>query len=302
MKLRSLLALFLCVLCLFSCSKVRLPGESPAPAPGTVAPSLPGASLPEDFSIPEYQGKPYVVIGDNTPEFSSLTTEAYEVYPSLDALGRCQAVHACLGVELMPTEDRESISSVKPSGWQSSYYDFVDGKYLYNRCHLIGFQLAGENANPNNLITGTRSMNVKGMLPFENMVADYLKETENHVMFRVTPIFVGEELVARGVRMEAYSVEDEGEGICFDVYVFNAEPGVIIHYSDGSNRAADTPAPTSTAPSGEKQSYILNTNSRKIHYPHCSSVEKISDKNKQAFRGDPSDLLAQGYSYCGICF
>ena len=190
--------------------------------------------------VGEFAGEPYVTVNGNQPSFSAtdLTTEAYEFYSELDLLGRCGYVMACIGVELMPTEERGSIGQVKPSGWQTVKYDIVDGKYLYNRCHLIGFQLTGENANTRNLITGTRYMNVDGMLPFENMVADYIKDTENHVLYRVTPIFHGLELVARGVQIEAYSVEDNGEGICFNVYVYNNQPGIVINYATGSSRLA----------------------------------------------------------------
>ena len=187
--------------------------------------------------VPEFSGEPYVVIGDGTPLFDQgdITAVSYEFYSDLDSLGRCGYTMACIGKDLMPTGDRESISQVKPTGWKQKQYDFVDGKSLYNRCHLIGFQLTGENANERNLITGTRYMNVDGMLPFENMVADYIKETGNHVLYRVTPIFQGDELVARGVQMEAFSVEDGGEGICFHVYVYNNQPGVTIDYATGHN-------------------------------------------------------------------
>lgn len=189
-------------------------------------------------TIPEYSGEAYVAINGNEPDFAEtdLTTESYEFYSELDHLGRCGVTVACLGQDLMPTEDRESISHVKPSGWVQGQYDFVDGKSLYNRCHLIGFQLAGENANEKNLITGTRYMNTIGMLPFENMVADYIKETDNHVMYRVTPIYDGDNLVASGVQMEGYSVEDEGDGIYFNVYVYNVQPGVEIDYATGENQ------------------------------------------------------------------
>lgn len=164
-----------------------------------------------------------------------MTVNSYEVYSPLDALGRCGAASACVGVDLMPTEERGSIGQVKPSGWQTVKYDCVDGKYLYNRCHLIGYQLAGENANKQNLITGTRYMNVEGMLPFENMVDSYVEETENHVLYRVTPVFEGENLVASGVQIEAFSVEDEGEGLCFNVYIYNVQPGVVIDYATGES-------------------------------------------------------------------
>lgn len=190
--------------------------------------------------IPAFSSSPYVVFNGNVPLFTDgdMTTESYETYADLDYLGRCGVTMACIGRDLMPTEDRESISEVKPSGWVNVKYDFVDGKYLYNRCHLIGFQLTGENANKENLITGTRYMNVDGMLPFENMVADYIKDTGNHVLYRVTPIFQGNELVARGVLMEAKSVEDNGKGIEFCVYVYNNQPGVEIDYLTGESKAA----------------------------------------------------------------
>ena len=211
-------------------------------------------NLPDGFSVPDERTKPwgtghavlccadivnepFAVINQGVPYFEEgdMTTESYETYADLDYLGRCGETMACIGRDLMPTEARESISQVKPTGWKQKQYDFVDGKSLYNRCHLIGFQLTGENANERNLITGTRYMNTEGMLPFENMVADYIKETGNHVLYRVTPIFRDDELVARGVQMEAYSVEDSGEGICFCVYVYNNQPGVTIDYATGDS-------------------------------------------------------------------
>lgn len=187
--------------------------------------------------VPAFSGKPYAVLADNQPLFEpgDITQTAYEYYSELDSLKRCGYAMACVGKELMPTEDRQSISSVKPSGWVQGSYDFVDGKSLYNRCHLIGFQLTGENANKQNLITGTRYLNVEGMLPFENMVADYIKETGNHVLYRVTPIYNGDDLVASGVQLEGWSVEDNGEGICFHVYCYNNQPGVVIDYATGEN-------------------------------------------------------------------
>ena len=188
--------------------------------------------------IPEYSGEPYVILQDNQPDFDleDLTLEPFENYSELDSLGRCGVAYANICLEIMPTEPRGDIGQVKPSGWQSTKYDSVDGKYLYNRCHLIGYQLAGENANKQNLITGTRYMNVTGMLPFENMVDDYVEETENHVLYRVTPVFDGENLVASGVQMEAFSVEDEGEGVCFNVFVYNVQPGIVIDYATGESR------------------------------------------------------------------
>lgn len=189
--------------------------------------------------IPQYNGHPYVEINDNEPSFTQeeKETQSFETYGELDSLGRCTTAFANLSTELMPTQERESIGQIKPSGWQTVRYDNVDGKYLYNRCHLIGFQLSGENANERNLITGTRYMNVEGMLPFENMVAEYIEETGHHVLYRVTPIFEGENLVASGVQMEARSVEDDK--ISFNVFVYNVQPGIVINYADGSSHIAD---------------------------------------------------------------
>lgn len=194
----------------------------------------PAVSMEE---IPDYSGEPYVVLNDNWPEFGAedLTLEAFENYSELDDLGRCGTAFANICLEIMPTEPRGDIGQVKPSGWQTVKYDCVDGKYLYNRCHLIGYQLAGENANEKNLITGTRYMNVMGMLPFENMVDSYVEETANHVLYRVTPVFEGRNLVASGVRLEAFSVEDEGEGLSFNVFVYNVQPGVVIDYATGES-------------------------------------------------------------------
>ena len=187
--------------------------------------------------LPEYSGEAYCVINGNIPFFveEEYTTESYEYYSELDELGRCGVTMACIGQDIMPTEDRGEIGSVKPTGWHSVKYDCVEGKYLYNRCHLIGFQLAGENANKKNLITGTRYLNIEGMLPFENMVADYVQETGNHVLYRVTPIFEGDNLVATGVCMEGWSVEDNGEDICFCVFAYNAQPGIVIDYATGES-------------------------------------------------------------------
>lgn len=189
-------------------------------------------------AVPAYSGHAYAVINDNQPLFEAdeMVTDAYEFYSELDHLDRCGYAMACVGSELMPTEERESISSVKPSGWVQAQYDHVEAQNLYNRCHLIGFQLTGENANKQNLITGTRYLNTQGMLPYENMVADYIKETGNHVLYRVTPIYDGDDLVASGVQLEAWSVEDQGDGICFHVYVYNVQPGVIIDYTTGESR------------------------------------------------------------------
>lgn len=196
-------------------------------------------------NIPDYSGNPYVVIDNNKPSFTEndYTTNAFETYSDLDKRKRCGVAYANICKEIMPleTDDRESLYSVIPSGWQQAIYEgIVEGDYLYNRCHLIGHQLAGENANEKNLITGTRYMNSEGMLPFENDIADYIKENaNNYVLYRVTPIFDGDNLVASGVQMEAYSVEDNGKGICFNVYVYNVQPGIIIDYATGESRLAE---------------------------------------------------------------
>lgn len=189
-------------------------------------------------NIPAYDGKSYVIINDNKPNFdeAEYTTTSFEKYSKLDILGRCGAAMASIGIDIMPTEERGSIGGIKPSGWHTVKYDIVDGKYLYNRCHLIGYQLTGENANPQNLITCTRFMNTVGMLEFENKVASYVKETNNHVLYRVTPIFEGNNLLATGVQMEAYSVEDNGKGIQFNVFVYNVQKGIQIDYANGDSK------------------------------------------------------------------
>ncbi len=259
-------------------------------------------------NIPAFDGStPYVVINNNVPGLSvyDRSSKYFEKYTSLDSYGRCGVAFACLGLETMPTEERGNIGSVKPSGWQTVKYDCVDGKYLYNRCHLIGFQLSAENANTKNLITGTRYLNVEGMLPFENMVADYIKETGNHVLYRVTPVFSGKELVARGVQIEAYSVEDKGEGISFNVYCYNNQPGITIDYATGNSALeGQTPGGSGSGSSGGTvtgTTYILNTGSHKFHYPDCGSANKISAENRGEYTGSREDLIAQGYSPCGNC-
>lgn len=262
--------------------------------------------------VPAYSGEPYVEVNDNQPEFTEeeLTTVSYEEYSELDELGRCQSAEACIGQDLMPTEARESISSVKPTGWKNKSYDTVDGGYVYNRCHLIGFQLTGENANEENLITGTRYMNVEGMLPFEDEVAAYIKETDNHVMYRVTPVFEGDDLVASGVQMQAESVEDDGAGISFNVYVYNVQPYVVIDYKTGENWEGDEIAEpegkwadgTEAEPSDTKeQMYILNKNTKKFHKPECSGAKKIKAKNKGEYTGSRQTLIDEGYEPCGNC-
>lgn len=215
-------------------------GDNKSDVTKKIAETTEAATVNNNQVLAENNGKPYVVI-DNKPSFSKkeITKKSYETYSELDSYGRCGVAMACVGKDIMPTEERGAIGQVKPSGWHTIKYDCVDGKYLYNRCHLIGYQLTGENANEKNLITGTRYLNVDGMLSFENMVADYVKETNNHVMYRVTPIYEGDNLLASGVEMEAYSVEDNGEGISFHVYCYNVQPGVKIDYKNGDSSLDD---------------------------------------------------------------
>lgn len=254
-------------------------------------------------NIPEYSGEAYVTLNNNKPEFTSaeITKKAFERYSNLDHLGRCGVAFACLGRETMPTEERGEIGMIKPSGWHLKKYDCVDGKYLYNRCHLIGFQLSAENANDKNLITGTRYLNIQGMLPFENMVADYIKETNNHVMYRVTPVFEGENLLCKGVKMEGYSVEDKGAGVYFNVFCYNAQPSVKIDYETGESCLIVKPTEAITNNEKIETTYILNTSSKKFHYPDCSSVGKMSQKNKKDFSGDRNELISDGYEPCKSC-
>lgn len=255
--------------------------------------STPTVESYELDSIPAYTDEPYVLLQENVPDFDSsdFTTQAFETYAPLDELDRCGVAYANICTELIPTEERGSIGQVKPSGWHTVTYDNVDGRYLYNRCHLIGFQLAGENANEQNLITGTRYMNVEGMLPFENQVADYVEETDNHVLYRVTPIFQGDDLVASGVQMEAWSVEDQGEGVCFHVYVYNVQPGITIDYATGESWASESVS----------AHYVLNTSSKKFHLPECSGVRDMNGSNRQDYQGSREQLLKQGYTPCGLC-
>ena len=302
-KFLSVLSLILSVLLTFcSCGGSLVNGDIFPEPEITTSESTQNTTVTLD-SIPEYSGSPYVAINDNQPSFTKddYTTKAFETYAELDKLGRCGVTYACVGVEIMPTEDRGSIGQVKPTGWVTAKYDFVDGKYLYNRCHLIGFQLTGENANTSNLITGTRYLNVQGMLPFENMVADYVKETENHVLYRVTPIFDGDNLVASGVQMEAWSVEDDGEGICFNVYCYNVQPGVKIDYATGESTLDETYTEEKEDDVNSSQ-FVLNTSSKKIHKPTCSGATGMSEKNKKTVNGtELKQYLNQGYEYCGTC-
>ena len=271
------------------------------------AENLPAQTLDvfDPAQVPSYTGSAFTIVHDNVPYFTQddLTTNDFESYSPLDGYGRCGVAFACVGQSLMPTEERGSIGQVQPSGWHTVRYDIVDGKYLYNRCHLIGYQLSGENANAQNLITGTRYLNMEGMLPFENMVADYVKETAGHVLYRVTPVFNGADLVANGVLMEGYSVEDAGAGICFCVYAYNVQPGITIDYASGESweTTAAEHAASSAQPVAEEtpQTYVLNNNSKKFHDPSCSSVTSM--KAPEEVTTTRQALIDQGYSPCGNC-
>ena len=276
--------------------------------------------------IPVYSGTPYTEVNGNRPYFADadLTTQSFESYSELDNLGRCGVAYANVGQDLMPTEPRGEIGAVKPTGWHLVKYDNVDGKFLYNRCHLIAYMLTAENANPQNLITGTRYLNTQGMLPFETKVSDYIKSTGNHVLYRVTPVFEGDNLLANGVLMEAYSVEDAGEGICFCIFAYNVQPGIEIDYATGDNWAesdtasqevaepvlVETPTPSpaaqvvpdTPAPQEPQEiTYVLNTNTMKFHYPTCSSVDDMKEKNKQIYIGSRDDIINMGYVPCKRC-
>jgi DNA-entry nuclease len=264
--------------------------------------------------IPVYSGASYITLNNNIPSFhdTEMTTEVFERYSKHDSLGRCGVAYANVCKELMPTEERGNIGMVKPSGWHTIRYDFIDGMYLYNRCHLIAYQLAGENANEENLITGTRYLNIEGMLPFENKTADYVNSTGNHVLYRVTPIFVGDNPLALGVQMEAKSVEDNGAGLQFNVFCYNVQPGVGIDYATGDSwsdgtmevKSIPTKPPTAAAPAAPVSSgtkYILNTNTKKFHYPSCSSVSDMKEKNKREFTGTRDEAISQGFVPCKRC-
>lgn len=265
--------------------------------------------------IPAYSGNAYVAVNGNVPFFTEeeITASSYEYYSELDALGRCGVVHASLGMDTMPPkgDERGEIGHVKPSGWIQGKYNtsLVDGGWLYNRCHLIGWQLSDEDDNERNLISGTRYLNIEGMLPFENMVAAHLREDGGHVMYRVTPIYEGNNLLPSGVLMEAYSVEDEGEAISFCVYCYNVQPGILIDYKTGANCLDDgyskPDAGTDATPEvsdDEVSSYVLNKSSLRVHKPTCSSVESMASYNKEEYTGTLTELLSSGYRKCGACF
>ena len=283
--------------------------------------------------LPAYADEPYVELEGNRPSFTeadrALASHAFEEYEPLDHLGRTTGAFACVGFETMPTQERGDIGSVHPSGWRTSRYAWVDGESLYNRCHLIAHHLSGEDANERNLITGTRCFNTQGMLPFEERMGDYIEATGNHVLLRVTPVYDGDDLVARGVQMEAWSMEDEGAGICFNVFAYNVQPGVVIDYATGENwsdgtmdEGAGSAGEDSSAATGEgagagggvagdagaenafdatQHVYVLNANTRRIHVPTCPSVEDAKSHNLQGWDGTVEEAEALGYQPCGRC-
>ena len=258
--------------------------------------------------VPKYSGKSSVAAHGNKPYFTSRekqNTNTFESYHKLDKLGRCGVAYANVSKDTMPTEARGEIGQIRPSGWHTvKYTGVVDGNYLYNRCHLIGFQLTGENANEQNLITGTRYMNNEGMLPYEEKTARYIDKTNNHVLYRVTPVFEGSNLVASGVLMEAYSVEDQGKGISFCVYCYNVQPGVAIDYATGDSHLSGKNNQNSHNSSAKEHAsavYILNTNTKKFHKPDCYSVKQMSSKNRKKYKGLRKKLIKDGYSPCKNC-
>lgn len=258
--------------------------------------------------VPKYNGEASVEVNGNKPYFTAKekkNTKSFESYHKLDKLGRCGVAYANVCKDTMPTEERGAIGSVKPTGWHTVKYNgIVDGNYLYNRCHLIAYCLTAENANKKNLITGTRYLNIEGMLPYETMVANYVDRTGNHVLYRVTPVFKGNNLLASGVLMEGYSVEDKGKGFKFCVYAYNVQPDIKIDYKTGDSKLiSDKRKNTGNNSSDQetKQTYIVNLNTKKFHKPNCRSVSSMSERNKKTYKGKKSSLINNGYSPCKIC-
>jgi len=256
--------------------------------------------------VPAYTGSAFVKMNGNNPYFTlaNLTTDSYEMYGDLDNLGRCTTCVACVGEDIMPTEERGSIGQVKPTGWHTVKYDCVDGKYLYNRSHLIGFQLTGENANTKNLITGTRYFNMN-MLDYENLIAEYVEDYHAHVLYRVTPVFSGNNLLANGVLMEGMSVEDRGKSVKFCVFMYNVQPGIVLDYATGDSYESGTTSgqtqTTTQTTTTTSTTYILNTNTHKFHIPSCSSVKKMSESNKKEYIGTRDEIIKMGYDPCKNC-
>ena len=284
-----LLSLFSLLLCLFGCGNESLTNDQ-------------NIAFNDDYqfdyeAIEAYDGLPYVELNNNMPAFdeSDLNQDSFEYYSELDDLGRCQVVYANLSQDLMPTSKRGDIYHIKPTGWQSIRYDFIEGESLYNRCHLIAHSLAGENDNEKNLITGTRYMNAEGMLPFEEMMVDYIEETNNHVLYRVTPVFVEDELVARGVIMEAYSIEDEGEGICFNVFCYNVQPEFVINYDSGTAYYEEEIDELSA-----KVEVRGNSKSKVYHMPDQSSYEDMENSRYLIIFDCEKDAIDAGYRQANV--
>jgi len=307
----------------------NIPSRSLSSADTSPADSLEEAYKDFYSLVPPYDSAPSVAINDDEPFFdsSALTTEPFEYYSERDALGRCGTAFANVCRELMPKESRGIIGSIKPTGWHTVKYAGIEGNYLYNRCHLIGYQLTAENANEDNLITGTRYMNVDGMQPWENKVADYVNRTAHHVHYRVTPVFLETDLLSRGVLIEARSVEDDEINFCR--FCYNVQPGITIDYSDGSSEGPEytgskeetaarsdvTPETGATTPplpmppadrvTGETvdvaMDYVLNHNTKKFHYPECDSVKDIKEKNREDVHSTREDIISQGFDPCGKC-
>lgn len=314
LRIRALILAAAMLVSMTGCGSTNDKKEESMKAPTTVElqnrPQKGSMSAVTLADIPAYAGKPYAVINDNSPFFTeeeiAKATTSWEEYGDMDKLGRCSMCWASVGKDIMPTGERGSIGAVKPTGWHTVKYDFVNGKYLYNRSHLIGWQLTGENANEKNLVTGTRSFNVDGMLPFENMVADYVREDDKRVLYRVTPMFDGNDLVCRGVLMEAISVEDNGDSVLFNVFVYNVQPGVKINYATGESslddeQTAGTGDSDSEAASDVDATYVINTNSMKFHKEDCSSISSMNQANKKVVTSTRDELVSEGYSPCGIC-
>ena len=269
--------------------------------------------------VPEYAGEPYTEVEGNRPGFTDKEIKGagtdLRFFSDMDSLGRCGSAVSVVGRDTMPDGERGPIGMVRPSGWQLQKYDFIDnGGYLFNRCHLIGWQLTGENEEPRNLITGTRYMNTEGMLPFENRVAEYVRSTGNHVLYRSTPVFRGKELVARGVQLEAYSVEDRGRGVSFNVFCYNVQPGVEIEYLDGTSKAVEQKDAGEKETSADEEheeyppldvpggvTYVLNDNTMRFHRTDCKGARSISEHNRSWFYGTREEAIEAGYVPCGMC-
>ncbi len=276
---------------------------------------LPDLSWLNGIDFPAYSGEAYTAMNGNRPYFDTeeLVPESFELYYPLDALGRCTMAEAVIGQDTMASGSRGEIWMVKPAGWHSDRYASVDGEALYNRCHLIAHYLSDEDANPRNLVTGTRYMNTYGMNAAENMIGDYVKETGNHVRYRVTPVYTGDHLLCDGLLVEAYSIEDDGEDICFCIYAYNVQPGFVIDYATGDNysesgeeklgAASETTASYEDylAEEDENGTYILNVKSKKFHRPDCQGAKDISEKNRKEYTGSRNRLVEDGYKPCGSC-